>query len=114
MRVLSPDSLKFILSSKPGKHSRVWMNARDYANIRKMGSKEHNFVVADPPDWELGIMGRIFGVEIRVSRIIPVYSIYITSDDHQEDLDPAWSPAPIELIDVPDIEWPPMVELPSK
>jgi hypothetical protein len=113
MRVLTPDSLKFILSSKPGNHSRVWMNARDYANIRKMGSEEHNFVVEpDATKWRLGIMGRIFGVEIRVSKCVPVHSVCVISDGNEEDLlDPKWSPTYFQLIGVPDIEWPPKSQI---
>ncbi len=58
---------------------KILMNARDYADLRKLGREE-----LDPETQKdlvrAGLLASLWGVQIIVSRIVPKGSVYITTD----------------------------------
>jgi hypothetical protein len=59
--------------------ARVFMNARDYSDVRKWGRD-----IYDPETQAVllktGLMGTIWGAQIIVSRIVPVGYVYVTTE----------------------------------
>ena len=81
---------------------RVWMNAKDFADILKFGRDVFD------PETELskvkqGIQGRLWITEIRIKRAIPegyVLPVGSLEDDYDLDLslDSGWKPDPTKLV----------------
>jgi len=59
--------------------ARVFMNARDYSDVRKWGRD-----IYDPETQAVllktGLMGTVWGAQIIVSRIVPVGYVYVTTE----------------------------------
>jgi HK97 family phage major capsid protein len=58
--------------------ARIFLNARDYGDIRKFGRDQldpvHQQALLDT-----GLMGQIWGAQLIVSRIVPVGTVYVTT-----------------------------------
>lgn len=59
--------------------ARIYMNARDYGDIRKWGRD-----ILDPESQQVllktGLMGTLWGAQIIVSRLVPVGTVYICAE----------------------------------
>ena len=59
--------------------ARVFMNARDYADIRKFG-RDILDIESQRDLLKTGLMGTIWGAQIIVSRLVPVGTVYICAE----------------------------------
>jgi len=77
---------------------RIWMNAYEYADVRKFG-RDVLDVESQATLWKQGIQGSIWNAQIRTSRKIPKGHLYLTaSDEGNADLAEDWQPDPAKLI----------------
>jgi hypothetical protein len=77
---------------------RIWMNAHDYADVRKFG-RDVLDVETRPEKVRQGIVGYIWGAEIRVTRKVPInHAVIVGSDEGSGDLDPLWVPEASRVI----------------
>jgi hypothetical protein len=76
---LTPDSLLVAFASKEAQDKRVtdlWMCATHYADIRKYGRDVFE-IESDSEQLKQGIMGKLWGAKVQVSRLIPKYTFVI-------------------------------------
>lgn len=62
--------------------ARIYMNARDYADIRKFG-REILDIESQAALLKTGLMATLWGAQIIVSRLVPVGFIYVACDPEQ-------------------------------
>jgi hypothetical protein len=71
---------------------RVWLNPSDYASLRKHG-RDSLEIESSALKLKQGIMGILWGAEIRVSRkITDGFTVLISDADGDSDLTPEWNP----------------------
>ncbi len=83
---------------------RLWLNAYDYADLRKYGS-EQLALEMDVGALRQGIQGMLWGAQIRLSRKIPEGHAVVIGDDEPEadvalvpELGAPWTPAANQLV----------------
>ncbi len=59
--------------------ARVFMNARDYADLRKFG-RDILDIESQAALLKTGLMGTLWGAQIIVSRLVPVGTVYVTCE----------------------------------
>lgn len=78
--------------------ARIWMNACDYADVRKLGSDvfDQN---SDVVTMRQGVMGWMWGAEFRVTRDVPEGFVAPIADSIGDpDLQPGWKPQVGDLV----------------
>jgi hypothetical protein len=77
---------------------RVWLNATDWADVRKYGSNTIDMETRAEM-FRQGIQGRIWNAQIRLKRTIPVgFALPVGEDEDDRDLAPDWVPEPERLV----------------
>jgi hypothetical protein len=101
--ILSPPVIADLFRDVELRNTRVvrfWVNAFNYADIRKFG---HDIFDSETSVNKIkeGIHGRVWGAEVRVARKIPKdFVVVVGADEGDVDLHPDWNPVGDKLISI--------------